>query len=36
LSKEDILIWRGKDEEQKLKVTKRREVPLPSLKGKIK
>lgn len=36
LSKEDILIWRGKDEEQKLKVTKRREVPLPLLKGKIK
>ena len=36
LSKEDILIWRGKDEEQKLKVTKRREVPLPSLKGKTK
>ena len=33
LSKEDILIWRGKNEEQKLKVTKRREVPLPSLKG---
>lgn len=36
LSKEDILIWRGKNEEQKLKVTKRREVPLPSLKGMIK
>ena len=33
LSKEDILIWRGKNEEQKLKTTKRREVPLPSLKG---
>ena len=33
LSKEDILIWRGKNEEQKLKVTTRREVPLPSLKG---
>ena len=33
LSKEDILIWRGKSEEQKLKVTTRREVPLPSLKG---
>ena len=36
LSKEDILIWRGKNEEQKLKVTTRREVPLPSLKGMIK
>ena len=35
LSKEDILIWRGKSEEQKLKVTTRREVPLPSLKGLI-
>ena len=33
LSKEDILIWRGKREEEKLKVTTRREVPLPSLKG---
>lgn len=33
LSKEDIMIWRGKSEEQKLKVTTRREVPLPSLKG---
>jgi hypothetical protein len=33
LSKEDIMIWRGKSEEQKLKVTSRREVPLPSLKG---
>ncbi len=35
LSKEDILIWRGKSEEQKLKVTTRKEVPLPSLKGLI-
>ena len=35
LSKEDILIWRGKSEEQRLKVTTRREVPLPSLKGLI-
>ena len=35
LSKEDIMIWRGKSEEQKLKVTARREVPLPSLKGLI-
>ena len=35
LSKEDIMIWRGKDEDQKLKETKRREVPLPSLKGLI-
>ena len=32
LSKEDILIWRGKNEEQKLKVSTRREVPLPTLK----
>ena len=35
LSKEDILIWRGKSEDQKLKVTTRREVPLPSLKGLV-
>lgn len=35
LSKYDIMIWRGKSEEQKLKVTTRREVPLPSLKGLI-
>ena len=35
LSKEDIMIWRGKSEEEKLKVTERREVPLPSLKGLI-
>lgn len=35
LSKEDIMIWRGKSNEQKLKGTKRREVPLPSLKGLI-
>lgn len=35
LSKEDIMIWRGKSEEQKLKVTTRREVPLPTLKGLI-
>ena len=36
LSKYDIMNWRGKSEEQKLKVTARREVPLPSLKGLIK
>ena len=35
LSKEDIMIWRGKSDDQKLKVTTRREVPLPSLKGLI-
>ena len=35
LSKYDIMIWRGKSEEQKLKTTTRREVPLPSLKGLI-
>jgi hypothetical protein len=35
LSKEDILIWRGKSEDQKLKTTTRKEVPLPSLKGLI-
>lgn len=35
LSKYDIMIWRGKSEEQKLKQTKRGEVPLPSLKGLI-
>ena len=35
LSKEDIMIWRGKNDEQKLKVTTRREVPLPSLKGLV-
>lgn len=35
LSKADIMIWRGKDEEQKLKTTSRRSVPLPSLKGLI-
>ena len=33
MSKYDIMIWRGKDEEQKLKATTRRNVPLPSLKG---
>lgn len=33
MSKYDIMIWRGKDEEDKLKVTTRRTVPLPSLKG---
>lgn len=33
MSKYDIMIWRGKDEEDKLKVTTRRAVPLPSLKG---
>lgn len=35
LSKYDIMIWRGKSEDQKLKVTTRREVPLPSLEGLI-
>ena len=35
LSKYDIMIWRGKSEEEKLKSTPRREVPLPSLKGLI-
>jgi hypothetical protein len=35
LSKEDIMIWRSKSDDQKLKVTTRREVPLPSLKGLI-
>ncbi len=35
LSKYDIMIWRGKSEEDKLKVNSRREVPLPSLKGLI-
>lgn len=33
MSKYDIMIWRGKEEDQKLKTTARREVPLPSLKG---
>lgn len=33
MSKYDIMIWRGKEEDQKLKNTARREVPLPSLKG---
>ena len=33
MSKYDIMVWRGKSEEEKLKVTTRREVPLPSLKG---
>ena len=33
LNKYDIMVWRGKDEDQKLKTTIRREVPLPSLKG---
>lgn len=33
MSKYDIMIWRGKSEEDKLKVTTRRAVPLPSLKG---
>lgn len=35
LSKYDIMIWRGKTEEEKLKVTTRKDVPLPSLKGLI-
>lgn len=35
LSKYDIVIWRGKTEEEKLKAVTRREVPLPSLKGLI-
>lgn len=36
MNKYDIMVWRGKSEEQKLKTTVRREVPLPSLKGLIK
>lgn len=36
MNKYDIMVWRGKDESQKLKVTTRREVPLPTLKGLIK
>ena len=35
LSKYDIMQWRGKEEEQKLKTTTRRNGPLPSLKGLI-
>ena len=35
LNKYDIMVWRGKDQEQKLKTTTRRDVPLPSLKGLI-
>lgn len=35
LNKYDIMVWRGKDEEQKLKTTIRREVPLPTLEGLI-
>lgn len=34
-NKYDIMVWRGKDEEQKLKTTSRKQVPLPSLKGLI-
>ena len=33
LSPFDILIWRGKNSEDKLKKTNRSAVPLPSLKG---
>ena len=33
MSKYDIMIWRGKEDDQKLKTTSRRDVPLPSLKG---
>lgn len=33
MNKYDIMVWRGKEEEQKLKVVTRREVPLPTLKG---
>lgn len=33
LSPYDILIWRGKNSEDKLKKTNRSQVPLPSLKG---
>lgn len=33
MNKYDIMVWRGKDEDQKLKVVTRREVPLPTLKG---
>ena len=35
LNKYDIMVWRGKDQDQKLKTTTRRDVPLPSLKGLI-
>ena len=35
MNKYDIMVWRGKDEGQKLKATTRREVPLPTLKGLI-
>ena len=35
LSKYDIMVWRGKEEDQKLKTNTRKEVPLPSLKGLI-
>jgi hypothetical protein len=33
LNKYDIMVWRGKEQDQKLKTTIRRDVPLPSLKG---
>ena len=33
MNKYDIMVWRGKEEDQKLKVVTRREVPLPTLKG---
>lgn len=33
MNKYDIMVWRGKEEDQKLKATTRRNVPLPSLKG---
>ena len=36
MNKYDIMVWRGKNEDQKLKTTIRREVPLPTLKGLIK
>ena len=35
MNKYDIMVWRGKEEDQKLKKTTRREVPLPTLKGLI-
>ena len=33
LSKEDTLVWRGKNESEKLKTMNRGAVPLPTLKG---
>ncbi len=35
MNKYDIMVWRGKSEDEKLKAVSRKEVPLPSLKGLI-